>query len=356
MLTRLIDLCLAHRPVVLVVAFVVAVAGVLSFQRIPFDAFPDTTPVQVQVNTVSPALSPLEVERQITFPVEQSISGLPGLTEVRSVSKFGFSQVTAIFADGTDVYLARQVVGERLTSVRLPDGVERPSLGPATTGLGEIFQYLVRSESLSAQELRTLHHWVIRPRLVQVPGVAEINTWGGYEKQYHVVVDPERLVAHELTLDDVANVLRRDNRNAGGGVLDRAGEGQLIQGRGLVRGVEDLNAVVLASVDGTTIHLSDVAEVRVDHQIRRGAVTAEGEGEAVLGLGFMLMGENSRDVSERLAARLADLAKPEQIALGPETVKRVGGRYELQHLGPKEFKNIAKPADVHCIVAVPPDA
>ena len=304
MLTRLIDACLRYRPLVLLATAVLALVGFSSLARLPFDAFPDTTPVQVQVNTTAPALSPLEVERQITFPVEQAISGLPGLTEVRSISKFGFSQVTAIFDDDTDVYLARQVVSERLSAAPLPEGVERPALGPLTTGLGEVFQYVLHSETLSAQELRTLHHWVVRPQLVQVPGVAEINTWGGYEKQYHVIVDPQRLVKHALTLDDVARVVRHGNRNAGGGVVNQAGEAQLIWGRGLVSGTADLEAMVLASVDGTPIHLRDVAEVREDHEIRRGAVTYQGRGEAVLGLGFMLMGENSRELTQRLEARL----------------------------------------------------
>jgi heavy metal efflux system protein len=319
MLTALIDLCLRHRPIVLLATVVLIAAGLASFQRLPFDAFPDTTPVQVQVNTTAPALSPLEVERQITFPIEQSISGLPGLTQVRSISKFGFSQVTAIFDDETDIYLARQVVSERLAVADLPDGVDRPGLGPVATGLGEVFQYLVQSNTWSAQELRTLHHWVIRPQMVQVPGVAEINTWGGYEKQYHVIVDPRRLVKHGLTLDDVARVLRQGNRNAGGGVLDEAGESQLIQGQGLVGGIADLEAMVLANVDGKLIHLSDVAEVEEGHEIRRGAVTAEGQGEAVLGLGFMLMGENSREITRALEARLEEVRRslPEDVELTP---------------------------------------
>jgi cobalt-zinc-cadmium resistance protein CzcA len=306
MLTRLIDLCLRYRPVVLLATAALALVGVLSLSRLPFDAFPDTTPVQVQVNTTAPALSPLEVERQITFPIEQAISGLPGLTEARSISKFGLSQVTAIFDDDTDIYLARQVVSERLAAAELPEGVGRPALGPVATGLGEVFQYVLHSETLSAQELRTLHHWVIRPQMVQVPGVAEINTWGGYEKQYHVVVDPQRLIKHELTLDDVAEAVRHGNRNAGGGVLDQAGEAQLIQGQGLVSGIADLQAMALATIDGTPIHLSDVAEVREGHEIRRGAVTYQGQGEAVLGLGFMLMGENSRELTQKLEARLQE--------------------------------------------------
>ena len=319
MLTRLIDLCLRYRPIVLLATAILVVFGTASLLKLPFDAFPDTTPVQVQVNTTAPALSPLEVERQITSPVEQAISGLPGLTEVRSISKFGFSQVTAIFDDDTDIYLARQVVSERLAGVELPAAVGRPALGPVATGLGEVFQYLVRSETLSAQELRTLHHWVIRPQMVQVPGVAEINTWGGYDKQYHVLVDPQELVKHDLTLDDVARVLQRGNRNAGGGVLDQAGESQLIQGQGLVSSIGDLEAMVLAHADGTPIHLRDVAEVREGHEIRRGAVTAEGKGEAVLGLGFMLMGENSREVTQALEARLAEVRSslPDEVEVTP---------------------------------------
>ena len=319
MLTRLIDLCLRYRPVVLVATGILVAVGVASVRELPFDAFPDTTPVLVQVNTTAPALSPVEVERQITFPIEQAISGLPGLVEVRSLSKFGYSQVTAIFDDDTEVYLARQVVSERLAAAELPDGVGRPSLGPVATGLGEVFQYLVQSETLSARDLRTLHHWVIRPQMVQVPGVAEINTWGGFEKQLHVVVDPRELVKHELTLDDVARVLSHGNRNAGGGIVDVAGEAQLVQGLGLAGGVDDLRSMVVAEVDGTPIHLDDVAEVREAHEIRRGAVTADGRGEVVLGLGFMLVGENSREVTRRLEQRLSEVQRslPEGVEVTP---------------------------------------
>ena len=319
MLNRVIDLSLRYRGVVLLAAAVLAVVGIASFKELPFDAYPDTTPVQVSVNAVAPALSPLEVERQITFPLEQAIGGLPGLTDVRSVSKFGFSQITAIFDDDTDVYLARQVVGERLQSVELPEGVGRPSLGPVSTGLGEVFQYLVESDALSAQELRTLHHWIVRPQMLQVPGVAEINTWGGYEKQYHVIFDPDLLIKYELTLDDVATALRRNNANVGGGVLDRGGEAQIVQGVGLARGVGDLESVVIAAQDGVPVRVSDVARVEEGHEVRRGAVTAEGRGEAVLGLGFMLMGENSRNLTRRLEARLEEVqaSLPAEVQLTP---------------------------------------
>ncbi|MFT5353769.1 MAG: cobalt-zinc-cadmium resistance protein CzcA [Polyangiales bacterium] len=307
MLTALIDLCLRNRPIVLIATGVLALLGLVSLAELPLDALPDTTPVQVQINTSASGLSPVEVERQVTYPVEQSISGLPGLTQVRSISKFGFSQVVAIFDDDTDIYLARQVVGERVSGTNLPAGIDRPALGPVATGLGEVFQYVLSSDTMSAAELRTLHHWVIRPQMVQVPGVAEINTWGGHEKQFHVIVEPAHLIKYELTLDDIANVVRRGNRNAAGGVLDQAGEAQIIQGQGLVTSIEEIESMVLANVDGTPITMRDVAEVREGYAIRRGAVTYQGEGEAVLGLGFMLMGENSREITQRLEGRLEEV-------------------------------------------------
>ncbi|MEQ9503472.1 MAG: CusA/CzcA family heavy metal efflux RND transporter [Deltaproteobacteria bacterium] len=319
MLERIIDLSLTHRAAVLAVTLVLVIGGVASFARLPFDAFPDTTPVQVQVNTNAPALAPLEVERQITFPLEQAVSGLPGLVEVRSVSKFGFSQITAIFGDEIDIYLARQVLAERLHSVGLPPGVEPPSLGPVSTGLGEVFQYLVESDELSAMELRTLHHWVIRPQMLQVPGVAEINTWGGFEKQFHVIIDPDRLLKYDLTLDDVADALQRNNANAGGGYVLQGGEAMLVQGIGLATSIDEIEQIIVAAHDGVPIFLRDVAEVAIGHEIRRGAVTADGRGEAVLGLGFMLMGENSRAVTKRLEARLDEVraSLPDNVRLVP---------------------------------------
>ncbi|MCA9644790.1 MAG: efflux RND transporter permease subunit [Polyangiaceae bacterium] len=304
MLDRIIDLSLRYRPIVLLATALLILSGIASFMRLPFDAFPDTTPVQVQINTTAPALSPLEVERQITFEVEQAIAGMPGLRNVRSVSKFGLSQVTATFDDDTGIYLARQLLSERLQGVELPVGVVRPSLGPLSTGLGEVFQYVLRSDTLSAEELRTLHHWVIRPQLLRVPGVAEINTWGGYERQYHVVIEPSRLTKFGLTLDDLARALREGNRNVGGGAFDSAGEAYLVQGQGVVGGVRDIARMVVASSNGVPIHVEDVADVRVGHAIRRGAATADGRGEVVLGLGFMLMGENSHELTQRLQQRL----------------------------------------------------
>jgi heavy metal efflux system protein len=309
MLNRIIDLSLRHRAGVLVATGLLVILGLWALYELPFDAFPDTTPVQVTVNTVAPALAPLEVERQITFPVEQAISGLPGLAEVRSISKFGFSQVTVIFEEGMDIYLGRQVVMERLAGVELPTGIERPKLGPVATGLGEVLQYVVKGEGKSATELRTIHDWIVRPQMVSVPGVAEINSWGGKEKQYHVLVDPDLLLKHDLRLEDLVTALERNNANAGGGILSAGGEARIVQGIGLVTEIRHIEDIVVAAQDGVPIRVRDVARVEEGSEIRRGAVTAEGQGEAVLGLGFMLMGENSREVTVRLEQRLEEAKK-----------------------------------------------
>ena len=213
MLNWIIDFSLQHRLLVIVVALSFAVIGAVSLGHLDIDAFPDTTPVQIQINTVAPSLSPEESERQITFPVEQAISGLPGLETVRSISKFGLSQVVVTFRDGTDIYFARQIINERLGTVELPQGIERPQMGPVSTGLGEVFHYVLTYQGYDFSklpdeervkkltELRTIHDWVVKPQLRSVPGVAEVNSWGGYEKQYQVRIDPGRLIKHGLTFD-----------------------------------------------------------------------------------------------------------------------------------------------------------
>ena len=196
MFNRIITWSLEHRPAVIVLTVLLVACGIYAMGRLPLDAFPDTTPVQVQVNTSAPALSPEEIEQQITYPVEQAISGLPGLVEVRSISKFGLSQVTVVFDDDTEIYFARQLLLERLGTVALPAGISRPEMGPVATGLGEIYHYLVSSETHSLEELTTLHEGVIKPRLRAVPGVAEVNTWGGELRQYHVLVELRALLKY----------------------------------------------------------------------------------------------------------------------------------------------------------------
>lgn len=303
----IIDWSLRHRALVLVITLAICAGGAVSFMHLPLDAFPDTTPVQVQINTVAPALGPEEIERQVTAAVEQAISGLKGLTEVRSLSKFGLSQVTAIFEDGTDIYFARQVINERLGAVELPLGLAPPEMGPVATGLGEVYHYVLTSQTLSTRELRTIQDWIIKPQLRSVPGVAEVNSWGGLEKQYQVLVDPSRLLKHHLTLAEVFEALERSNLSVGGGVITRAGESLIVQGLALTSTLEEIAGIVITAVDGVPIRIADVGEVAEGHDIRRGAVTYGGQSECVLGLGFMLMGENSREVTERLARRMEEL-------------------------------------------------
>ena len=231
-LNRIIDFSLHHRALVILGAMAAAVVGVFSLRHLDIDAFPDTTPVQVQVNTVAPALSPEEVERQITFPIEQAISGLPGLEQLRSISKFGLSQVVVVFEDGIDVYFARQLINERLGSVEMPQGIVRPQMGPVATGLGEVFHYIVTGQVTDLTELRTIHDWVIRPAMRTVPGTAEVNTWGGYVKQYQIRLHPDRLIKHGLTFDEVVDAVQRNNFNVGGGNISRPSGMLLVQGLG----------------------------------------------------------------------------------------------------------------------------
>ena len=309
MLNWLITASLRNRLLVCVLAAVLLLAGGRALTHLPVDAFPDTTPVQVQINTTAPALNPLETEQQITLPVEQAVSGLPGLLNVRSVSKFGLSQVVATFDDETSIYRARQLISERLQGVELPAGQARPELGPISTGLGEVFHYVVRSDTTnhSLTDLRELQEWVIKPQLRKVRGVAEVNTWGGFEKQFHVVVEPELLLKYGQTFETLCEALQANNQNVGGGQIVRHGESLLVHGLGLATDVHQLGQIVLASHNGLPVHVQDVATVRVDHEIRRGAVTGGGRGEIVLGLGFMLMGENSAEVTRALKAKLAEV-------------------------------------------------
>ena len=319
MLHRLIEAALQNRLLVLLLFAVIGGVGVWRLTDLPIDAFPDTSPTQVQVNATASALNAEEIEQQITLPIELAISGLPGLDNVRSISKFGLSQVVATFDETTSVYDARQFIMERVNGVQLPEGINRPEMGPISTGLGEVLHYIVRSTDPNRPltEVRTLHDWVIKPELLKVAGVAEVNSWGGFEKQFHVIVSPESLIEYGLTLADVRNALERNNENVGGGQIERAGETLLVHGLGRVSSVEEIENIVVAAYEGTPVHVHDLGEVRVDHEIRRGAVTFQGHGEALLGLGFMLLGENSQDVTKALRERLerAASALPDDIVV-----------------------------------------
>jgi cobalt-zinc-cadmium resistance protein CzcA len=321
MLNALIEFSLKNRFVVLLLGGILIALGVRAALSLPLDAFPDTTPVQVQINTIAPELAPEEVERQITFPVEQAVGGLKGLEDVRSISKFGLSQVVAIFEDGTDIYFARQQINERLGEAQLPEGIARPTMGPVATGLGEVYHYVLTSENpeYDLTELRSLQDWVVRPRLRRVPGVAEVNPWGGLAKQFEARADPVKLAKYNLTLDDVIRALTENNKNVGGGFAVRAAESSLIQGVGRVRTADEIAQIVITARDGIAIRISDVAEVAVGHAIRRGGATANGKGEVVLGLAFMRMGENSRDVTMALDRAMQEVRKalPPGVAITP---------------------------------------
>jgi cobalt-zinc-cadmium resistance protein CzcA len=345
MLERIIAASIRLRWIVLALVVVSAAVGVWSFQRLPIDATPDITNVQVQINTEAPGFSPLEAEQRITFPVETAIAGLPGLQYTRSVSRYGLSQVTVVFKDGTDIYFARQLVGERLQTVRgqLPAGLT-PEMGPIATGLGEIFMYTVEAKPgarrpdgklWTPEDLRTLQDWVIRPQLRNTPGVTEVNTIGGFERQYHVTPLPDRLSAYGLTMADVVSALERNNANVGAGYVERYGEQYLVRVPGQATGVEDLQAVIVASRNGVPIRVADLADVGLGQELRTGAATENGQ-EVVLGTVFMLVGENSREVARATAARLEEAAKALPAGVTAEPI------YDRTHLVDRAIATVEK--------------
>lgn len=309
---------LRNRWTVIAATIVLAIAGAWAWTRLPIDAFPDVTNVQVLILTKAPGLAALDVEQQISFPIEQRMRGLPKVQQVRSLSRAGLSQVVVVFEDDAETYWTRQVVFERLAEARnaLPPGIE-PELGPISTGLGEIFQYTLESDRHTPLELRTIQDWLVTPRLTPLKGVNEINSFGGFVKQYQVLAHPDRLVKYDLTLADVVAAVERNNAIAGGGVLVRDWEQVVLRGVGLLRDQSDLERIVLKSFEGTPIFLLDVADVVIGAESRQGAVTRDGNGEVVAGMVIMLKGENARDVVERTRAAIARVSPslPEGVRL-----------------------------------------
>ncbi|KVD91036.1 cation transporter [Burkholderia stagnalis] len=316
MFERLIRFAIAHRWLVMLAIAAAAALGVFSYQKLPIDAVPDITNVQVQINTSAPGYSPLEAEQRITYPVETAMAGLPNLEQTRSISRYGLSQVTVIFKDGTDIYFARQLVNERIQEAKdkLPPGVS-PAMGPTSTGLGEIYLWTVEAEPAARKpdgtrytpaDLRELQDWVIKPQLRNVPGVTEVNSIGGYVKEFRVAPNPAKLMSYGLTLADVVRALERNNDNVGAGYIEKRGEQYLVRVPGQARTVDDIANVVLANVGGVPVRMKDLGEVDVGRELRTGAATANGE-EVVLGTVFMLMGENSRTVAKAVAARMDDV-------------------------------------------------
>lgn len=328
MIDAMIRFSIERRWVVLVLVVLVAALGIWNYLRLPVDAVPDITNVQVQINTQAAGFTPLEVEQRITYPVEIAVAGLPHLAYTRSLSRYGLSQVTVVFEDGTDIFFARQLVNERLQEAtgQLPAGIE-PELGPIATGLGEIFLYSVHASPdarqpdgspYDATALRTLQDWVVRPQLRQVAGVAEVNSIGGYIMQFHVTPDPARMMALGLTLSDVTEALARNNSNVGAGYIEREGEQILVRSPGQAADLEDVAGIVITARDGQPIRVADVADIAIGRELRTGAATRDGD-ETVLGTAIMLIGENSRTVSSAIAERLATINKtlPKGVAAEP---------------------------------------
>ena len=320
MLRRIIDYHLDHPWVVLFGLVVLVAAGLSALYQTPIDAFPDLTNNQVTVITEAPGMAPVEVEQLVTFPIESSMMGLPYTAEVRSISKLGLSMVTIVFADSVDNYFARQLVNERLNEARgrIPAGLE-PALGPVATAFGEVYRYTLEGEGYSTMELKTLHDWEIKYQLQAVPGVADINTWGGHTRQYEIEVDPYRLHARGLTLRDVFERVRENNHNFGGGFVEHASEQYTVRGLGRIGSERDLGAIVLAAHQGTAVYLRDVAEVKIGQMPRQGAVTRDGKGETVSGMVIMLRGQNSKTVIERVKQALDGIRRslPEGVSIVP---------------------------------------
>lgn len=323
MINKIIEYALKQGFLVIIVICVIIGMGLYYIIRLPIDAVPDVTTNQVQINTEVPGLGPVEAEKLITFPIEFSMSSLPDVEEVRSLSKTGLSQVTVIFDDHVNIYFARQLVFERLQTAKeqLPQVLmARPIMGPISTGLGEIYQYVVTGEGKDNMELRTIQDWLIRPRLLTTPGIIEVNSFGGFVKQYQVLVDPKKLITYDITLRQVFDALAANNANAGGQYIEHASEQYLIRGIGLINSIDDIeNIVVHATKEGTPIYIKNLANVVVGSEVRYGAVTRDAKGEVVTGIAMMLKGENSRTVVERIKQKVEEIRQnlPKGVSIIP---------------------------------------
>lgn len=318
MFERLIRFSIAHAWLVLMAVAGLAAVGYASYQRLPIDAVPDITNVQVQINTSAPGYSPLEAEQRITYPIETVMAGLPRLEQTRSISRYGLSQVTVIFKEGTDIYFARQLVNERIIQAkeRLPAGIT-PMMGPTSTGLGEIYMWTVESKEgalkpdgtpYTPTDLREIQDWIVKPQLRTVSGVNEINTVGGFNKEYQVAPYPQKLIAHGLALGDLVAALERNNANIGASYIERSGEQYLVRIPGQVGSIRDIGNIVITTRNGVPIRIADVADVLIGKELRNGAATEDGR-EVVLGTVFMLVGENSRAVARAVEQRIKEINK-----------------------------------------------
>lgn len=318
MIDAILSFSVRQRWLVMIGVLLMAGLGVWNFTRLPIDAVPDITNVQVQINTNAPGYSPLEVEQRITFPIETAMGGLPNLVNTRSLSRYGLSQVTVVFKDGTNIYFARQLVNERVQRVKdlLPTGIET-AMGPVSTGLGEIYLFTVEAkagakkadgQAYSPTDLRTIQDWIIKPQLRNVSGVVEVNTIGGFEKQFHVLPNPAQLMAYKLSFREVMTALAANNANVGAGYIERNGEQYLVRTPGQVANIDEIKQIVIGSRNGVPVRISDVADVREGKDLRTGAATLDGE-EMVLGTAMLLIGENSRSVAQRVATKLEQIGR-----------------------------------------------
>src|SRR5258708_7118982 len=310
MLAQLVIVSIRLKGLVIALFVALLAGGVFAVRALPIDAVPDVSTIQVAALTDAPGLSPVEVERSVTFAIERALNGMPNLVELRWVSRWGLSAVTAIFKDNTDIWLARQMVLERVRSGEneLPAVAGRPQLSPVSGGLGEIYQFVVRSDTHSPTQLRTLLDWEVAPKLRQVPGIVEINTMGGDLKEYQIAIDPARLAAHKMNLGELTEALSHANVNVGGGYIERKSESLTLRGVGQLRSEEDIaNVVVRTSADGTPVLVRHVGTVRVGAAMRFGVITRDGESEAVTGITMMLIGANSREVIQRVKTRVAEI-------------------------------------------------
>jgi cobalt-zinc-cadmium resistance protein CzcA len=320
MLDRILQFALQQRLLILLATAILIASGLWAMKKLPVDAFPDVTNVQVQILTQAGGMAPTEVEKLITFPIETSMGGLPRLHEMRSLSKVGLSVVTIVFEDGVDIYFARQQVFEKLQQARdrLPRGIE-PQMGPVTTGLGEIYQYILTSDTYDARELRSIQDWLVRPILRTVPGVTDVNSFGGQVKQYQVMLDPGKLKSLNLTIRDVMEAVEKNNATVGAGYIEHREEQYMVRGIGLARGVEDLKDIVVKSSGGTPIHVHDVGDVAIGNEPRQGVTTYDGKGETVAGIVMMLKGASSREVVEGVTNKIKTIEKalPQGVKLTP---------------------------------------
>jgi heavy metal efflux system protein len=318
MIDGILSFAIRQRWLVMIGVLAMAGFGASNFARLPIDAVPDITNVQVQINSRAPGYSPLEVEQRITFPIETAMGGLPRLESTRSLSRYGLSQVTVIFKDGTDIYFARQMVNERIQQVKdqLPAAIET-AMGPISTGLGEIYMYTIEAkpearkaggETYSPTDLRTIQDWIVRPQLRTVAGVSEVNSVGGFEQQFQVLPDPAQLMAYKLSFRDIMAALASNNANVGAGYIERNGEQYLVRTPGQVANIDEIKEIVVGSRNGIPVRVSDVADVREGTDLRTGGATLNGE-EVVLGTAMLLIGENSRTVAQRVASRLKEIER-----------------------------------------------